>query len=173
MDLGGGDGLLLDLLQDRGFSSLKLLDISSVAVAKARDKGLDAEVFDITSTLPFEDKSFGTVCALDVLEHLFDPLSLLKEMGRVGREVVVAVPNFCHWRDRIRFLLGRVPESCRPHRGHVYWFNYSILRRLSEEAGLNVDKVLFPESLRFGRLGNLFSSARPDLFAYSVAARLK
>ena len=123
LDLGGGDGLFLKLLQEKGFRNLMLLDISPVAVQKAHAKGLEAEVVDITKPLPFADKSFGTVCALDVLEHLYDPLCLLREMARVGRSVVVVVPNFHYWKGRLWMLLGKIPFQCKPQRGHVHWFN--------------------------------------------------
>jgi methionine biosynthesis protein MetW len=170
LDLGGGDGLFLSLLRERGFQNMKLLDVSPIAVRKAREKGLEAEVVDITEPLPFEDKSFGTVVALDVLEHLFDPLSLLMEMARVSRTIVVVVPNFQYWKERTRMLLGKVPLQCRP--GHVYWFNYSVLEDMVKDAGLSIDSALFGGFLRLGPIGGWLAGLRPNLFAYAVAVRL-
>jgi methionine biosynthesis protein MetW len=173
LDLGGGDGLFLSLLREKGFKDLKLLDISPVAAQKAREKGLEAEVVDITEPLPFDDKSFGTVCALDVLEHLYDPLSFLKEMARVGRSVVVVVPNFHYWKERYMVALGRIPAQSHPKRGHVYWFNYSVLEKMVKAAGLTIDSVLFAGFVRFGQLGGWLADFRPNLFAYAFAVRLK
>src|SRR5262245_43883200 len=65
LDVGGGDGLFLTLLRDHQFRRLQLLDISPVAVEKARRKGLEARVFDVADPLPFPDNAFGTVCSLD------------------------------------------------------------------------------------------------------------
>ena len=118
LDVGGGEGLFLSLLREkRGFTRLSLLDISPVAVEKARRNSLESQVVDITEPLPFPDDSFATACALDVLEHLYDPASTLKEMARVARQVVLVVPNFHYWKDRVKMLMGQVPFQCKPKRG--------------------------------------------------------
>jgi methionine biosynthesis protein MetW len=173
LDLGGGDGLFLSLLRERGFKDLKLLDISPVAARKAREKGLEAEVVDITEPLLFDDKSFGTVCALDVLEHLYDPMNLLQEMARVGRTIVIIVPNFHYWKERYMVALGRIPAQSHPKRGHVYWFNYSVLEDMVKDAGLSIDSALFGGFIRLGSLGGWLAKRRPNLFAHAIAVRLK
>jgi methionine biosynthesis protein MetW len=174
LDVAGGDGLLLSLLRERkGFDSLTLLDISPVAVEKAKRKGLDAQVSDITKPFPFEDNTFGTACALDVLEHLYDPLPTLQEMARVARRAVVIVPNFHYWKDRLQMLIGQVPFQCRPQRGHVHWFNYAMFGRLMTQGGLEIDALRFGGIRRLGPLGNWLARCQPNLFAYSFAARVK
>lgn len=173
LDVGGGDGLFLTLLRERkGLTDLKLLDISPVAVEKARRKGLDAEVVDITQPLPFPDNFFGTVCALDVLEHLYDPLALLQELARVGRSIVIVVPNFHYWKGRVEMLVGAVPFQCEPKRGHVYWFNYPILMQLIGQAELQLDRLVTGAFIRFGPLGNWLARLHPNLFAHSFGAKL-
>lgn len=173
LDLGGGDGLFLTLLrQHKGFLRLKLLDISPVAVEKAKRKGLDAEVFDLTKPLPIPAKNFGTVCALDALEHLYDPLSMLQEMGRVGQTVVISVPNFQYWKDRMQMLFGLVPFQCKSKRGHVHWFNAYILHGMIEAAGLRVETFLFGGFKRFGPVGLWLARLYPNLFADSFVVRL-
>jgi len=97
---------------------LSLLDVSPVAVNKARQTGLEARVFDITKPFPFPDNTFGTACALDVLEHLYDPGATPKEMARVARWVVFVVPNFHYWKDRAKMLIGQVPFQSKPKRGY-------------------------------------------------------
>jgi SAM-dependent methyltransferase len=113
LDVGGGDGLLLKMLRDRGLQGLHLVDLSPVAVANARQAGFDADEGDVSARLPLEDGAFATVCALDVLEHLREPVGPLREIARVGGEVIVAVPNFQHLRGRLAMLdwARSVPES--------------------------------------------------------------
>jgi methionine biosynthesis protein MetW len=174
LDVGGGDGLFLTLARERkGFTRLTLLDISSVAVEKARQKGLDAQVTDITKPFPFPDNSFSTACALDVLEHLYDPLPMLKEMARVARQVVVVVPNFHYWKGRAHMLIGKVPFQCKPKRGHVYWFNYAILQDMVIGAGLQIDTVVFGGFRRLRPVGEWLVRWHPSLFAHSFAVRLE
>jgi methionine biosynthesis protein MetW len=173
LDVGGGDGAFLAMLRaEKGFARHALVDISPAAVEKARKKGLEAVCCDISKGLPFPDGAFATACAIDVLEHLFDPLPLLKEMGRVARKVVIVVPNFNFAVDRWRMLLGRIPSQCKPKRGHVYWFNYSIFQTMIHEAGLHPEEVILGTPRRLGKLGSLLAAGFPNLFAHSFAARL-
>ena len=60
----------------------------------------------------------------------------LAEIARVGRQVVLAVPNFAHLKERLFMVSGRVPFQSRPQRGHAYWMNLPTLLRLTREAGL-------------------------------------
>lgn len=174
LDVGGGDGLFLSLLRERKqFSQLNSLDISPVAVEKARSKGIDARIGNVTEPFPFPDRAFGTVCALDVLEHIYDPLPTLKEMKRVAEQVVIVVPNFNFIKDRLQVLLGNVPFQCKPQRGgHVYWFNYQIFKNLIAEAGLEIDTIQLGGFRRFGPLGNGLAKLHPNLWAFSFAVRL-
>jgi len=174
LDVAGGDGLFLSLLRERrGFAQLTLIDLSPVGVEKASRKGLNAEVVDITKCLPFADNSFGTACALDVLEHLYDPLPTLKEMARVARSLVIVVPNFHYWKDRTQMLLGQVPFECRPERGHIYWFDYYILKDMIALAGLQVEAVDLSGIKRLGPVGNWLARCYPNIFADSFAVRLQ
>ncbi len=172
-DVGGGDGLLLKMLRDEGRSDLHMTDLSPVAVEKARAAGFDAVVGDLLQGLPFEDDAFGTVCALDVLEHLLAPLTSLREIARIGREIVVAVPNFSSAKSRLEMMAGRVPFQNRPQRGHSYWMNGPVLRRLFADAGLRVIEWRYEPSTRLGPLGASLARLRPDMFAVSFAARLE
>jgi methionine biosynthesis protein MetW len=172
LDVGGGDGLLLRMLRERGHEDLRLVDISPVAVEKARQAGIAAELGDLLESLPFESDSFGTACALDVLEHLLEPLPALRELARVGREVVIAVPNFSHLKGRLTMLAGRVPFQSRPARGHSYWMNEHVFRTLIADAGLRIEAWRNEPSTRLGGVGSRLAERFPNLFAVSFAARL-
>ncbi|MFA5942660.1 MAG: methionine biosynthesis protein MetW [Candidatus Paceibacterota bacterium] len=152
LDVGCGDGLLLRMLRDRGIEG-RGLDLSETAVELCRKDGFDVCVGDFTQrALPFADDSIDYVVALDVLEHLYAPEILVKEMARVARvAVVLGVPNFSSLPARLQVLVGGVPENNRPKKGHLYWFNHDVLRELCASAGapLEVCKMntFFPFSL--------------------------
>jgi methionine biosynthesis protein MetW len=173
LDVGGGDGLLLRMLRERGLKDLSMTDLSPVGVDRAREAGFDATVADATARLPFADQSFATVCALDVLEHLRDPAPALTELARVGRQVVIAVPNFAHLKERLLMLCGRVPFQSRPQRGHSYWINMSTLMGLIEVAGLAPIEWRFEGSARLRGAGRWLAERWPDLWAVSFAVRLE
>lgn len=171
LDLGCGDGLLLSLLKGKGIQG-KGLDISEKGVSKAKEKGLDVTVFDFSNKLPFPDNTFDTVIMLDLLEHLYDPESLLKEARRVSRDrVVVGVPNFSSFPARIQMLLGKIPENNQPKKGHIFWFNYKILRRMFNNTGLKIIKIksnTFFESIPFfSMITRYLTKIFPNVFCLS------
>ncbi|MBX4209217.1 methionine biosynthesis protein MetW [Candidatus Parcubacteria bacterium] len=175
LDLGSGDGLLLSLLKEKGIAG-KGLDLSDEGVAKANAKGLDTQVFDFGSkTLPFADASFDAVVMLDILEHLYDPESVLKEAARVSKKsVIVGVPNFSSLPARLQTLMGRVPENNQPKKGHVYWFNLPALKRAFAAANLDLIDIrvnTFFESVPFVRhVTKAFSKILPNVFSLSFVA---
>ena len=162
----------MSLARDRYGFDVRVLDISPVAVGMARQRGITADTFDITNALPFNDGSFGSVVALNVLEHVYDPLSLLREMGRVGSSVVVAVPNFHFIVGRISMVFGRIPFQSKPRRGHVYWFNYYVLSRMVRDAGMRIERITYGPIARLGVFGRILARLLPNLFADSFVVLL-
>ncbi len=172
LDIGGGDGLLLQLLARQGMRQSTLIDISPVAVARARETGFRALEHDFTDQLPFSDREFACATLLEVLEHFYDPVSLLREAARVADDIVVVVPNFHYWRDRVQMISGRVPFQSRPRRGHVHWFNDQLLAEVIDAAGLRVDAQIVGGFTRLGPIGPWLAKVRPRLFATTFAVRL-
>jgi len=176
LDIGGGDGTFALKLKERGFSKITVGDISSVAVEKARTKGLEARVLNAGQLpLPYEDGIFGTVTLIELLEHLYDPLSLLKECARIGRKVVLSVPNFNYWKDRLYMLGGYIPPKLNPKNGHIYWFNYTVLQKMLDEANLEVESEVFitPKRVLPKSLWNKLGRFMPNLFAAGYVVRCK
>ena len=65
-------------------------------------------ICNLEQGIPFADVSFDAVVALDVLEHVDNIWFAFDEMVRVARrQVMVVLPNFYHFRERLRFLRGR------------------------------------------------------------------
>lgn len=179
LDLGCGDGLLLDLLKKRKLISGKGLDVSEIAVEKARAKGLDVNAFDFTNNkLPFNDNSFTTVIMLDVLEHLYQPDVLLKEVHRVAKSgIVLSVPNFVSLKSRIQVLRGGTPENNQSKKGHIYWFTYKILKKLLKQNGFEIVSfrvnTFWENSFLIGILTKLLTRIRPQIFALSFVLSAK
>ncbi len=59
------------------------VDFSPPAVAKLRARGANA-VVALVSALPFADRAFELVCALDIVEHVDDEDAILSELSRVA-----------------------------------------------------------------------------------------
>ena len=92
LDLGCGLGGYSATLNRHGHRC-RALDVNPRYVAAARALGVDASVFD-GALIPFDDASFDTTIAIEVLEHVPDSSQLLAEIGRVTRGSFIAtVPN--------------------------------------------------------------------------------
>jgi len=143
LDIGCGDGLLMELLKRENNIKIKGIDISSKAVEIAKSRGLDAIQGDITDRLPFKDGEFNSVLLIDVLEHIFQPLDVLKEAHRVCTDYVyISVPNFVSFPARLQILLGQVPENNTARDGHVYWMTKKVITDLLNKAGFEVEEII-------------------------------
>lgn len=98
-------------------------------------------LLDASRPLPFRDASLAAVVAGELIEHLFDPIALLKEAERIlrpGGILVVTTPNTATLQDRVRFLFGGRPrqlDRVDPHRLHISHSTPSSLRRDLENTG--------------------------------------
>ena len=114
LDLGCGDGALLDLLQrERGCTGYGV-EIADGNVLQCIRRGVDVIQLNLEEGLAlFEDQSFDVVLQLDTLQHLRNTETMLRETARVGRIGIVAFPNFAHWPNRLSVARGRMPVTRR------------------------------------------------------------
>ena len=114
LDLGCGDGALLDLLQrERGCSGYGV-EIADGNVLQCIRHGVDVIQLNLDEGLAmFDDASFDVVLQIDTLQHLRNAEVMLRETARVGRIGIVAFPNFAQWPNRISIARGRMPVTRR------------------------------------------------------------
>ena len=114
LDLGCGDGALLDYLQrERGCSGygIELADANVLACVR---RGVNVIQLNLDEGLAmFGDNSFDVVLQIDTLQHLRNAEVMLRETARVGQSGIVAFPNFAHWPNRLSVLRGRMPVTRR------------------------------------------------------------
>ncbi len=114
LDLGCGDGALLDLLQRERSCSGYGVEIADGNVLKCIRRGVDVIQLNLDEGLAmFDDASFDVVLQIDTLQHLRNAEVMLRETARVGRIGIVAFPNFAHWPNRISIARGRMPVTRR------------------------------------------------------------
>ena len=114
LDLGCGDGAMLDLLQrERGCSGYGI-EIADDNVLACTRRGVNVIQLNLDEGLSmFDDSSFDVVLQLDTLQHLRNTETMLVETARVGRTGIVSFPNFAHWPNRMSILRGRMPVTRR------------------------------------------------------------
>ena len=114
LDLGCGDGAMLDYLQRHRGCSGYGIEISDANVLACVQRGVDVVQLNLDEGLTlFDDASFDVVLQLDTLQHLRNAETMLRETARVGRIGVVSFPNFAHWPNRLSVLRGRMPVTKR------------------------------------------------------------
>lgn len=113
LDLGCGDGLLLEELVARKNVIGRGVEIDETHVLESVNRGLAVYHGDLLEGLSFYgDESFDTVILSQTLQQTLEPRRVLREMLRVGRRAVISFPNFGHWSTRLQLvLLGRMPRT--------------------------------------------------------------
>ena len=114
LDLGCGDGAMLDWLQrERGCSGYGI-EIDDANVLACVRRGVNVIQANLDEGLAiFDDGSFDVVLQVDTLQHLRNAETMLVETARVGRIGIVAFPNFAHWPNRLSIVRGRMPVTKR------------------------------------------------------------
>lgn len=93
IDIGGGDG---ELLQYLNISKADILDISESGVLAATREGYRGVLADIEKEFPLKENSYNTVLCFEVLEHLKDPSMTLKEIHYILEKdgtLLIGQPN--------------------------------------------------------------------------------
>ena len=111
LDIGCGDGVLLDLLVTDRQVDARGLELSQKGVNACVARGLSVVQGNADTDLSYyPDNGFDTVILSQTLQATQKPLEVLSEMARIGERLIVSIPNFGHWRVRLDLLLkGRMP----------------------------------------------------------------
>lgn len=155
LDIGCGNGLLLDEFARAGLKSLVGVDVFDQESGAA----WEYRKADVTGALPAANSTFECVVAGEILEHVPNPDELLREIRRVlvpGGTLVLSTPNLVSWANRVLVPLGIQPLGTetssevalgRRHRllgqgnqvqGHLKVFTHRALREILERYGFVV-----------------------------------
>lgn len=135
LEVGCGDGALLCELRRRGFGgALSGVEITQAAVEIARSRSeIDSvELYD-GEHLPAADGAYELGVVSHVLEHVPDPSSLLRELARACRTVVVEVPLEANFSARRAGKRAHAAEV-----GHVHRLDRRAVRDTVAHAGLSI-----------------------------------
>jgi methionine biosynthesis protein MetW len=113
LDVGCSDGALLILLRDSKKVDARGIELSQVGVNHCVANGLSVIQGDADSDLiDYPDDVFDYVILSQTLQATRRPKIVLEHMLRIGKKVVVSIPNFGHWKIRLQLLLrGRMPVT--------------------------------------------------------------
>lgn len=165
LDLGCGEGELLAWLKEHKLVEARGVERSSQRVQRAIARGVSVYQGNLEDAVQeYPDEAFDYVILSQTLQETNDPLRVLKGMLRIGRNAIVAFPNFGHYNVRLSVLFtGKAPKTVLfPHD----WFNSPNIHFLTvldfellcQLEGWNVKRRIFLS-------GENQVTAFPNLFA--------
>ena len=149
LDVGCGDGSLMNLLVKEKNIEVRGLELDQNNVQECIYKGLtvihgNAE----TELYQFPNRSFDYVVLSQTLQAFYKPDKVLNELLRIGKSVIVSIPNFGYWKVRTSLLFfGKMPiTKTLPNT----WFNTPNLHMCTikdlynycEDQNINIKKVI-------------------------------
>jgi 2-polyprenyl-3-methyl-5-hydroxy-6-metoxy-1,4-benzoquinol methylase len=148
LDIGCGEGTLGQQVRHL-FDEIHGVDISGTALDLARTRGITAHRVNLnTEPLPYEQGFFSAVASLDVIEHVFDPVRLVREIRRVlspGGYAIVSTPNIRKIQRILTLIRGHFPRTSYDpvgfDGGHLHYFTSHDLANLLTHQGFTIETV--------------------------------
>ena len=113
LDVGCGDGALMDFLVKEKNIEVRGLELNQNNVQECIYKGLPVIQGNAETELyQFPKQSFDYVVLSQTLQAFYQPDKVLRELLRIGKSVIVSIPNFGYWKVRTSLLLfGKMPVT--------------------------------------------------------------
>ena len=113
LDVGCGEGTLLELLEREKGVDGRGIEISAAGVSACLARGLSVMQGDADRDLAeFPAKAFDYAILSQTLQTVREPRTVLSNLLRLADRAIVSFPNFGHWRVRLALLLtGRMPDT--------------------------------------------------------------
>ena len=149
LDVGCGDGSLMSLLAKEKNIEVRGLELEKQNVQECIYRGLPVIQGNAETELhQFPDQSFDYVVLSQTLQAFYNPDKVLKELLRIGKSVIVSIPNFGYWKVRMSLLFfGRMQvTNTLPYK----WYNTPNLHMCTikdlfnycDSQNLNIKKVI-------------------------------
>jgi len=149
LDVGCGDGTLIEALIKQKNIDARGIELKESKVKQCISKGLSVIQGNAETELSqFPDKAFDFVILSQTLQAFYQPENVLDELLRVGKKVIISIPNFGYWRVRTSLLfLGKMPVTkSLPD----FWYNTPNLHmcsikdfyQLCAKKKIKIDKII-------------------------------
>ena len=134
-------------IAEHRFDEAYVCDISETVLKTAKNKGMITACIDLnTYYLPYQNECFDAVTCLEVLEHVFNPVNLLKELYRIlspEGQLILTTPNIRYFKNINKLLLkGRFPHTTTDTfiwgGGHLHYFTFKDLKQILIECGFYI-----------------------------------
>jgi len=148
LDVGCATGQLGSKLRTRKGCFVVGIEMNEEFAAKARVNIDRVIVGDIENkdTISRIGSSFDVIILADILEHLLEPRTVLKEVKTLFNPkgfVVVSLPNIAYWEIRKQLLFGKFQykDTGILDRTHLRFFTINSAIELFEESGYTIEQT--------------------------------
>jgi 2-polyprenyl-3-methyl-5-hydroxy-6-metoxy-1,4-benzoquinol methylase len=175
LEVGSGPGSITKQLKEAGRCKVTALEIDPVAIELVKPFCEAVYSADLNSSewdKVLSGQKFEVVLAADVLEHVYNPLAVLKKMASLvtpGGRVVLSLPHVGHCAIATCLLLEdfEYRDWGLLDRTHIRFFGLKNIQDLLQQANLAITKVEFvvrhPEETEFAakwsQLNNVVQNA--------------
>jgi len=113
LDVGCGDGSLMSHLIKEKNIEARGLELKKENVTKCIYKGLPVIEGNAETELhQFPNQSFDFVILSQTLQAFYNPEKVLEDLLRIGKSVIISIPNFGYWKVRTSLLFfGKMPVT--------------------------------------------------------------
>jgi len=113
LDVGCGDGTLIEALIKQKYIDARGIELEENKVKQCISKGLSVIQGNAETELgQFPDKAFDFVVLSQTLQAFYQPENVLDELLRIGKKVIISIPNFGYWQVRCSLLFfGKMPVT--------------------------------------------------------------
>ena len=143
VDIGCSTGAFLGRMHDRYDA---LVGIDFIPAARSEFDNVQFLQADLRLGIPLAEAMADTVTATEVIEHIADPILLVREAFRIARPgaaFILTTPNIRYIKHLFQLVVrGRGPKTAAHHDdellwdgSHVHYFTSSDLEALLKEAG--------------------------------------
>jgi methionine biosynthesis protein MetW len=168
LDIACGMSPFLVKLKEKKKCEVVAYDISKNAVEKQAEKGVRAEVHDISSP-DFELKeNFDYIVMSEIIEHLAVPEILIKKLKGKTKYLLISLPNSGFYRFRLSLMFKGhffAQWAYHPSEHLRFWTHIDFINWL-EALGLNIITNTASNGLTIGPID--FSNMWKNLFGYQI-----
>lgn len=150
LDIGCGNGELLEFLNKTKDVEGRGLEISPAQVSKCLMRGLSVIQGDAEDDLSFyPNRSFDYAILSQTIQATRDPRKILEEIARIAEFVIVSLPNFAHFKNRCHLLFkGSMPvNKTIPYQWYetpnIHFCSIKDFENLCHELNLEIKKKIF------------------------------
>lgn len=138
LEVGAGNGFFLEIAKENNWN-INGTEVSNQCIEECSKKGIELNKGELEN-IQYPDNHFDIIVAVELIEHLIDPKSFLKECYRIlrpGGLMYITTPNF---NSILRYRL-KDQYDVISYPNHLMYFTQKTLRKIFEDQGFKTNEI--------------------------------